>query len=62
MGAGLGPGTHDQERSIGTWSQGPGGEQGECGGALGGDGGAVEDAESCPRPCLHHDHLPLYGG
>src|SRR5829696_83488 len=62
VGASLGPGANDEERPVGTPGQGVGGEQRECGGALGGDGGAVEDAEPRSRPRLHHDYLALDGG
>jgi hypothetical protein len=54
--------TNDQERSVGTPSQSPCGEQRERGGPPGGSGTAVEDAKprTCPR--LHHDYLVLDGG
>ena len=61
---GSGPGSRrqNQERSLGTPSQSPCGEQRERGGPPDGSGTAVEDAKprTCPR--LHHDYLALDGG
>ena len=60
VGAALGAGAYDQERTVGSEGELAGGEQRERGGAPGRDDAAVQYPQPPPRPGLHHHDLALY--
>ena len=53
---------HDEQRACGAGCEALRGEQGDGGGAAGGDGGAVKNGDALAGSYIEHDHIALNGG